>query len=507
MKKVIVGVLIGGLINVSTVSAGGGGSKILLGAVVGIATGGLSFAAGAPLAGAIASGATAAIGTASGASTSVGASIGGNGNFQSVDVGVSAPNGTSVADLHVQPQHADLPVVAKPPAQEARTEPESATMADVSVSEDVRPTSEEASVVDSAATLTLSTLTRPIEEEIASSETRNLMLSAMISADRAAEEQANTLQVSEDNATPSEARSGVKRQGDESVLPASKVSRLEESIPAVDTLLRFQESETSSEPVHIGTMIQECIQVGSDKVSDFADTAVTFTKDVAEEMVTPGGVANKRAYEAGEISAQEYNLAVATDLAADATAGALFSQIGGSAGGVTLAVAGAVSGGAAGGPAGAVAGGTAGASTGAKVGAAAGAVAGVVCSRATKAIVRATDSCFKGTGESSSSSLFAKTSGENWHKLSKAEKKVKQKEFVDKQVKVEKNWTDSGHKIGGRKAFQNQSDSSIYYTLDTRHGDIEVWRVTGKKAEHQGSMEALEGKMYRGANHNMEVFE
>lgn len=62
-------------------------------------------------------------------------------------------------------------------------------------------------------------------------------------------------------------------------------------------------------------------------------------------------------------------------------------------------------------------------------------------------------------------------------------------------------------KLGGRSAYQDKNTNNIYYTKDSRHGDIEVWRISGKKAYHQGSMEPVEGTMYRKPNHPPQTFE
>ena len=94
----------------------------------------------------------------------------GNGHMTGVTVDVASNRGVPIAHVVSEPQHIELPVAA-PQTQEETTEQNNISVAEVSVSEDVRPTSEEVSVMDSAAALTLSTLTRPTEEETASSDT------------------------------------------------------------------------------------------------------------------------------------------------------------------------------------------------------------------------------------------------------------------------------------------------------------------------------------------------
>ena len=73
-------------------------------------------------------------------------------------------------------------------------------------------------------------------------------------------------------------------------------------------------------------------------------------------------------------------------------------------------------------------------------------------------------------------------------------------------MKNNNQWKDSGKFIGGRKAYYDEK-KGYYYTLDGRHNDIEVWKVTGKKAYHQGSIECKNGKLYKEPNHNVEKFE
>ena len=58
-------------------------------------------------------------------------------------------------------------------------------------------------------------------------------------------------------------------------------------------------------------------------------------------------------------------------------------------------------------------------------------------------------------------------------------------------------WQDSGHKIGGVKAFYDKEEKVYYTVVKGEKCDIEVWRkVSCKKAEHRGAMECVDGTLY-----------
>jgi hypothetical protein len=110
--------------------------------------------------------------------------------------------------------------------------------------------------------------------------------------------------------------------------------------------------------------------------------------------------------------------------------------------------------------------------------------------------------------QTSSSSPATPPEGDDGDKDRKKERKENtpqmQKDFIDKKVDS-KTWIE-GHKIGGRKCWRDK-ETGLYYTKDSRHNDMEVWKVTGKRAEHQGSLEVEIGRMYKGPNHDPQSFE
>ena len=99
-----------------------------------------------------------------------------------------------------------------------------------------------------------------------------------------------------------------------------------------------------------------------------------------------------------------------------------------------------------------------------------------------------------------------KLTRENWRFLDKTEQQKIRDGFFNDKV-TNKEWNKPQHKIGGRRAWQNADQKNIYYTKDGCHNDIEVWQVSGKKAEHLGSLEPVEGTMYKGPKHPQQVFE
>ena len=94
----------------------------------------------------------------------------------------------------------------------------------------------------------------------------------------------------------------------------------------------------------------------------------------------------------------------------------------------------------------------------------------------------------------------------DWRSLEIGEQRKVRDDFFKIKVK-DKEWRQPRHKIGGRDAWEDNVRKNIYYTKDGRHNDIEVWQVSGKKAEHLGSMEPIEGTMYKKPNHPPAKFE
>lgn len=111
-------------------------------------------------------------------------------------------------------------------------------------------------------------------------------------------------------------------------------------------------------------------------------------------------------------------------------------------------------------------------------------------------------------GGSSTRTMFPVNTRKQWHLLDRAERLRIQGAFVEKMSKVEKVWElKPVHKINGHEAWKDLRKKNTYYTKDGSHGDIEVWHVSGKKAYHQGSMEPIDGTIYRLPNHDPQRFE
>ena len=102
--------------------------------------------------------------------------------------------------------------------------------------------------------------------------------------------------------------------------------------------------------------------------------------------------------------------------------------------------------------------------------------------------------------------LYKKTSGDGLKKAGDESVKPRVQNTQEAQanfVKRQQNsgvWQKSFKRVGGRETWYDKI-KNLYYTKDTRHYDIEVWKVTGKKAYHQGSMEVYGGTIYKKPNH------
>lgn len=105
----------------------------------------------------------------------------------------------------------------------------------------------------------------------------------------------------------------------------------------------------------------------------------------------------------------------------------------------------------------------------------------------------------------STRTMFPGSTRKQWHLLDHAEKIKIQGAFVNRNV--EKGVWKKEHKINGREAWKDLRKKNVYYTKDSRHCDIEVWRVNGKTAHHQGSMEPIDGTIYKKPNHDPQLFE
>ena len=195
-----------------------------------------------------------------------------------------------------------------------------------------------------------------------------------------------------------------------------------------------------------------------------------FVDDVLKEMATPGGIDALQRYRNGEISAAKYDTIVRNDIASDVAASALGSIIGTP----TL------------GAAGAVAGGPAGAAVGANIGAAKGAAAGYIASRAAKAISRATVNFFNGNGPSGSSGKRTVANSSDADRYFDG--------LNDEKVLSEKIRTRDGHdcwKIEKKCEYLGQTfRKGDYISRDTLHHEWEFFR--GPK-NHLGAINSLTG--------------
>ena len=136
---------------------------------------------------------------------------------------------------------------------------------------------------------------------------------------------------------------------------------------------------------------------------------------------------------------------------------------------------------------------------GANAGSIKGAVAGYVASRATKAVARAILN-FRGSG--SGRNKVEKVSSEGRIRCTPEE----QRKFLEQKIR-NKEWRPTSHKIGGKKAYHDQNNDLWYTQVKKEKNDFEVWRVTGKKAKHQGAIECKKGTLYEGPRHKDEKFE
>lgn len=148
IRKVLL--VIGMLESISSAYCGGSISKGLGSIVVGIATGGIGLAVGAPFMTAVTAGATAAIGAASGARTSTGIRVNGAGQ-PSVRVNISDNYGHPIADFGVNSRGIDSangPNLSKPEAMDKQFDAEKARIASSKFSNWLPNTSYDVLVVD-----------------------------------------------------------------------------------------------------------------------------------------------------------------------------------------------------------------------------------------------------------------------------------------------------------------------------------------------------------------------
>ena len=78
--------------------------------------------------------------------------------------------------------------------------------------------------------------------------------------------------------------------------------------------------------------------------------------------------------------------------------------------------------------------------------------------------------------------------------------------FINQKLS-DRSWMKTNHKIGGKEAYYSKEKDLWYTAVKREKNDIEVWRVSGKKAKHQGAMECKKGSMYEGPSHEDQLFE
>lgn len=513
MKKILLFSL---LLTSCNVFAGGGGSKLLIGAAAGIFTGGVSFALGATAAAATAAGATAAIGISTGGNTRVGANFDGNGNCRGMDVDVRSGNGTHIAHISTDNSSTFAPPrqgVSHNWADEQRRREES-LRAQVSFSNWTPRTIFDIQFVNGqeyhrAKNDCSEFLTPAVSRGWEKSNKPIERYSTFVN-------QPYNLKFEE---TPLIWHFSIETIGGRRYNHAWSDTMLDFMVPegehhticapdwyirevledrqrnaALDCVTANSQKKTQKENAAKG-LIQEAFWGALDadrainqqdirRARDCATTAVRlyekalevlrpigcFVDDVVEEIAIPGGAENLRKFQKGQISHSQYVANVNADLATDATASLLGSFIGGSTGGF----------------AGAVAGGPAGAALGANAGSIKGAVAGYVASRATKAVARASVSFFKGLGGNEKQRVTAvKQDADNYingiREKGVLSKKGRTLDGFD-YFKVEKKCEYMGQKL--RKGD--------YLSRDTLHHEWELFR--GPK-NHQGAIDPLTGKL------------
>ena len=101
------------LTNISSVCAGGGMSRPIAAIGLGIATGGVGFALGAPVATATVSGLATTASVMANGRTSVGVEVNGNGGNAGTFVNVSTNQGTPIVDMHVHREDPPIPSVLR----------------------------------------------------------------------------------------------------------------------------------------------------------------------------------------------------------------------------------------------------------------------------------------------------------------------------------------------------------------------------------------------------------
>jgi len=110
----------------------------------------------------------------------------------------------------------------------------------------------------------------------------------------------------------------------------------------------------------------------------------------------------------------------------------------------------------------------------------------------------------KGSGGSGSQGPSVKEAGKGKERFSCTPDE--QLSFIKKKLS-DGSWMKTKHKIGGKPAYYSKEKDLWYTAVKREKNDIEVWKVSGKKAKHQGAMECKKGTMYEGPRHKDQLFE
>ena len=106
------------------------------------------------------------------------------------------------------------------------------------------------------------------------------------------------------------------------------------------------------------------------------------------------------------------------------------------------------------------------------------------------------------SGKTSGGAEYRKVTG---HKERIISTPQMQADFIQR-MKIEHDWRLKG-KINNQHAYYCAKDGLYYVPVRGEKNDIEVWRVSGKRAVHQGAIECNTGRLYEGPKHKDARFE
>lgn len=92
------------------------------------------------------------------------------------------------------------------------------------------------------------------------------------------------------------------------------------------------------------------------------------------------------------------------------------------------------------------------------------------------------------------------------HSQRKVSTPQEQRNFINQKLEA-RSWMKTKHKIGGKPAYYSKENDLWYTAVKREKNDIEVWKVSGKRAKHQGAIECKKGSMYEGPKHKDQSFE